>query len=142
VEKSDERVTRVSDRLSKLEKDLKKNSDNLQFSADFVQTDARIKSMRELSKETLKTLGKVRDRYPELGLELEDSLAAGGLRIPTPSSICSPVSSARMSTSRSSVGSRGSRTSQNSAVFATSTGIELKQELLSCKSQFNLACQQ
>lgn len=121
VEKSEERVTRVSDRLSKLEKDLKKNSDNLQFSADFVQTDARIKAMRELSKETLKTIGKVRDRHPELGLELEDSLAAGGLRIPTPSSICSPASSARMSTSRSSVGSRGSRTSQNSAAIATST---------------------
>ena len=90
----------------------------LDTDADYLRHDIKLKSLREVSRETLKAIAGIKDSKPQMSFDIDQTILNVGLRLPTPSPIHSPASTARLS-ARSTASSR-SALSQRSAASARS----------------------
>ena len=125
LDQHNEKATRVNRQIARLDKEVGSKCGS---EAEYFRSDIQLKSLREISRETLKTIAKIKDAQPQMSYEIEQTVQNVGLRLPTPSPLQSPASSARLS-SRSSTSSRSllshrstSSKSSNEERIATSTG--------------------
>lgn len=118
-----EKVQRVNRQIARLDKEvgIKCGPDS-----DYMRSDIKLKTLREISRATLRTIGHIKESQPQMSYDIELTIQNVGLRLPTPSPIHSPASSARLS-ARSSASSRSmlsrrSGSSTQSERLAPNTG--------------------
>jgi len=97
-----EKVNRVNRQISRLDKEV---TSKCGTDAEFLRSDVKLKSLREVSRQTLRTIGEIKESQPDMSYEIEVSIHNCGLRLPSPSPAHSPATSARLS-ARSSISSR------------------------------------
>merc|ERR1711970_1138097 len=119
-----EKVQRVNRQIVRVERDIiAKHGD----SAEYYKNDVRLKTLRDISRATLRTMAKLKESHPEMGYHIDQIVMNVGLRLPTPSPSQSPASTARSSSSRtSSIHSVASKHSAKGSLSSQRSGGEVK----------------